>query len=109
MHLFKISVNIPEEFSEKIMDALTEVIEAPYSNYERVFSTSKVMGTWRPVNKAKPFKGTIGKIETAEELKIEFIIKEKDLAATIRVIHDMHPYEEPAIDVIEMTDWHSVI
>ena len=109
MHLFKISVNVPEEFAEELMDAVTEAIDAPYDNYERVFTTSKVTGTWRPVNKARPFKGSIDVIEIAEELKIEFIVQKKDLASAIRAVIDVHPYEEPAIDVIEMKDWHSII
>ena len=109
MDICKIVVFIPEEFSGKLMDSITEVIETPYKNYERTFSISKVKGTWRPIDDARPFKGTVGKIEESEELRIEFIIQKKDLSVTIRTIRNIHPYEEPAIDIIEMTDWHSVI
>jgi len=109
MDICKIAVFVPEEFSEKLMDSITEVIETPYDNYERAFSISKVTGTWRPIGNARPFKGTVGKIEESEELRIEFIVLKKDLAATVRTICKIHPYEEPAIDIIEMTDWHSVI
>jgi len=109
MDICKITVFVPEVFSEKLMDSITEVIETPYENYERTFSISKVTGTWKPIGNARPFKGTVGKIETAEELKIEFIILKKDLSVTIRTIRDVHPYEEPAIDIIEMTDWHSLL
>ena len=91
------------------MDSVTEVIDPPYDNYERVFSISNVKGTWKPINDARPFKGTVGMVEEAEELRIEFIIQRKDLAVTIRTICKVHPYEEPAIDIIEMTDWHSLL
>ena len=109
MDICKITVFVPEEFSSRLMDSITEVIDPPYDNYERVFSISKVTGTWRPIGNARPFKGTVGKIEITEELRMEFIIQKKDLPVTIRTICDVHPYEEPAIDIIEITDWHSVI
>jgi len=109
MDICKIIVFIPPEFSEKLMDSITEVIVPPYDNYERVFSISNVKGTWRPVDNARPFKGKVGKIEEAEELRIEFIIQKKDLAVTVQTICKTHPYEEPAIDVIEVKDWHSLL
>jgi Uncharacterized protein conserved in bacteria len=109
MDICKIVVFIPREFSEELMDSVTGSIDPPYDNYERVFSVSEVRGTWRPTGNAKPFKGTIGEIEEADELRIEFIIRKKDLAVTVQTICRVHPYEEPAIDIIEMTDWHSLL
>jgi len=105
----KISVCIPPEYSETLMDAVTGAIDAVYPGYERAFTVSRVTGTWRPMKGSSPFKGTAGKIETADEAKIEFVIRKSDLKDAVKAIRNIHPYEEPCIDIIEMTDWHSVM
>lgn len=109
MEILKIAVHIPKEFSERMMDSVNDVMHPVYPNYDRAFSISEVTGTWRPLEGSSPYKGEIGKIETADELKIEFIIRKEDLSSVLRTILEVHPYEEPAIDVIEMTDWHSLM
>ena len=107
--IFKIGVNIPGEFLEKLMDSVNSVMEPVYPNYDRTFMYWPVKGTWRPLPGADPYNGTIGKIEVADEMRVEFAVKEKDLRKVISVIADVHPYEEPAIDVIPMYGWKGFI
>ena len=40
---------------------------------------------------------------------MEFAVREKDLRPAIEAVRRVHPYEEPAIDVIPMIGWKSVI
>lgn len=107
--ILKIAVFIPEDHAERMMDEVTPMMQQVYPGYDRAFSISRVTGTWRPLEGSVPFKGTIGKIETADELKIEFVIRKDDLKKVIGKIIRVHPYEEPGIDIIEMTDWHSLV
>ena len=106
---YKILVFIPEEFSDKLMERINEVIEPFHPGYDMCFSSVKVNSTWRPLEGSKPFIGTIGVIEHAEELRIEFIVREKELRDVIRTIREVHPYEEPAIDVIPCLDWKRIV
>ena len=106
---FKIAFTVPEEYSEKLMDAINSVITPFFPEYERAFCITKVIGTWKPLNGAHPFKGRIGEIEIVNELKIEFIIHEDDLKTVLRTIKELHPYEEPAIDVIPCLEWRSIL
>ena len=108
MRIFKMVVFVPEEYLEKMMDSVTEAISPVYPNYTRTFSYSKVTGTWLPLEGSDPFLGTHGKIETAEETRLEFIVFEKDIKAAVKAVRGVHPYEEPAIDIIETLDWHSL-
>ena len=108
MRTFKIIAFVPEGYLDRIMDSVTASISSVYPNYERTFSHSKVIGTWVPLEGSNPFLGTKGKIETAEETRLEFIVLEKDIKAAVKAIRDIHPYEEPAIDIIETMDWHSL-
>ncbi|MDR3206193.1 MAG: divalent cation tolerance protein CutA [Candidatus Methanoplasma sp.] len=105
--LFKISVNIPEEFADALMDAVTAAMNPVFPNYDRVFATSRVTGTWRPLPGAKPYDGSVGEITKAEEIRIEFRTTEKDLSAVLRKIKEIHPYEEPVVDVDAATDWNA--
>ena len=100
--VFKISVNVPDEFLEKLMDSLNSVMEPVYPGYDRTFSYSRVTGTWRPLKGSSPFKGTIGKIEISDEMRLEFVVKRKDLKKVVDIIEKIHPYEEPAIDITKV-------
>ena len=98
--IFKIYVSVPEEYLERIMDSVTSVMEPVYPGYDRTFSYSRVTGTWRPLKGSKPFKGKVGKIEVSEEIELNFVVRRKDLKKVIDTITKIHPYEEPAIDII---------
>ena len=107
--LYKIGVNIPEEFLQKMMDSVNDSIEPVYPGYDRTFSYWKVTGTWRPLPGSDPFLGNIGEIETAEEMRVEFAVREKDLRPAIEAVRRVHPYEEPAIDVIPIIGWKDIV
>ncbi|MFA6709910.1 MAG: hypothetical protein WCR83_01105 [Candidatus Methanomethylophilaceae archaeon] len=109
MSAFKIAFTVPEEYSEKMMDAISETVTPFFPEYKRAYCITRVVSTWKPMEGAHPFKGRIGEIEIADELKIEFIIHEEDLKVVLRTIERMHPYEEPAIDVIPCLEWRSVL
>ena len=53
--------------------------------------------------------GRIGEVTVAEEVRLEFAVLEGDLGAAVDAVRRAHPYEEPAIDVIPMIPWKSVI
>jgi hypothetical protein len=97
--IFKISVNLPEEYLERIMDSVNSAMEPVYPGYDRAFSYSRVTGTWRPLEGSRPYKGTTGRIEISDEVRLEFVVRRKDLKKVMDAIVNIHPYEEPAIDI----------
>ena len=107
--VYKICVYIPSEFADKLMDAIDEIVSPLYPGYRRTFSISDVTGTWKPMKGSHPYKGRPGKIVTAEEKKIEFIVKEADLKPVLKKIREIHPYEEPMIDVTPTYAWKSML
>jgi hypothetical protein len=107
--VFKICVGIPETFSQKLMDAVNDSMSPLYPGYDRVFATYHANGTWRPLPGSKPYIGSIGEIETADEIRVEFAVRRRDLKNVLEVIRKVHPYEEPAIDVIPMYGWKEII
>ena len=106
---YRISVNIHVGMEQEFMDSVTEVMEPLYPGYDRCFCWWTVHGTWRPLDGSDPYQGRIGEIEEADEIRIEFAVRENDLENVIERISGIHPYEEPAIDVIPMIPWKSLI
>ena len=107
--IFKIGVNIPAEFLQTLMDSINDNMESLYPLYDRTFNYWSVKGTWRPLPGSTPYNGSVGKIVLADEMRIEFTVKKKDLKKVIAIIRDVHPYEEPVIDIIPMIEWKRII
>ncbi len=107
--VYKVGVNIPPDYLETLMDELNGVMEPLYPNYDRAFSYWPVKGTWRSLEGSNPYDGEVGKISVADEIRLEFAVKSKDITKVIGKIAEIHPYEEPAIDVIPMIAWKEFI
>ena len=98
----KIEVFIPPEFVEKLGDALSEVGAGRIGSYDHCLSITPVRGCWRPLAGALPYQGQVGKIELADESKVEVTCRWELVAEAVRAIRAVHPYEEPVIQVIPL-------
>lgn len=108
-HIFKIAVYIPKEFVKELTEKVNKSMSPIYSGYDMAFSTTKVTGMWRPLEGSDPYIGNKNEISVADEIKVEFAIRENDLKKVIETVVSVHPYEEPGIDIIPMYAWKSVI
>ncbi len=106
---YKISVCIPEKYLNALMDSVAGAAKPLYPGYRRCFSYWPAKGTWIPETGTSPFSGVPGEICTEDEMKVEFAVKEEDLVSAVKAVRDVHPYEEPAIDVVPMLKWKDVI
>lgn len=100
--LYKLEIFIPETHLRILQKALQEVDAGHIGNYDSCLSYSKVTGTWRPLEGTHPFIGEEGKISEEPEVKVEVTVKAERLRETVDKIKDVHPYEEPVINVIPM-------
>ena len=105
---YKIGVNVPPGTEQEMMDSIDEVMSPLYPGYERCFCWWIVRSTWKPAEGSHPYIGEVGRIEIADEVRIEFAVREEDLEAVVSRIAEVHPYEEPAIDILPMIPWKSV-
>lgn len=103
--LFKVCVSVPPEFVDELLDGINDIIDPIYPHYDRTFAIYPVTGTWRPLEGSNPYKGRTGEIETASEMRIEFAVKREQIERVISKIAEIHPYEEPCIDVIPLIGW----
>src|SRR5690625_3858645 len=97
--LLKLIVFVPKTHADKVRDALSEAGAGFIGNYSHCTFQSKGQGTFMPMEGTNPFIGSTEKLEIVDELKIETIVKEKDLHEVLAAMKNAHPYEEVAYDL----------
>jgi len=102
-HLVKLAVFVPKGHEEKVMGALFK-FSGFIGNYSECSFLTSGTGTFRPNSGARPFIGSIGTREYAEETKIEVLLREKDVDAVMVALTAAHPYEEPAVDLFRLAN-----
>lgn len=90
------------------MDAIDSVIEPTCPGYCRCFYYFPVKGTWKTLDGANPYNGTVGEITVADEMLLKFICRKEELSGVLSQIDKVHPYEEPAVDVVPQLAWRSM-
>jgi dinuclear metal center YbgI/SA1388 family protein len=96
--LRKLSVFVPKGHEEKVLEALFR-FSGFIGNYSDCSFQSSGFGTFRPLAGSKPFIGTQGKRERAEETRVEVLLRNGDVSAAVSALLKVHPYEEPAFDL----------
>lgn len=101
--LVKIETFIPEEYVIQLREALNQIGALTVDGiYDYCMSVTKVKGSWRPLEGANPFKGDMGEICEAEEMKVEFTCRKEILKAAVETIKRVHPYEKPVINAMPL-------
>ncbi len=99
--LLKLAVFVPVTHQEQLMKVLLPFSGMPGNYAECSFRVSG-QGTFRPLDGAAPFIGSVGQLESVEELRFEIVVKKSELQAALKALHKAHPYEEPAYDIIPL-------
>lgn len=98
----KIIVTIPLENVEKVRDAICNEGAGIIGNYTYCTMSTKCLGTFKPSNNANPYIGEKNKLEFVEEEKLEAVCDINIVKRVLKRIREVHPYEEPAIDIIPL-------
>jgi len=101
---FKLEIFAPAEAVDEILEALARAHAGEIGNYDHCSSISQVNGTYRPLEGATPAVGEVGKLFYGSECKIEVNCREDLLMEAIQAVRDVHPYEEPVINVIPLAN-----
>lgn len=100
--LAKIAVFVPDEYADKVTQALFEAGAGEIGDYKSCCYRTKGIGSFEPNEDANPFIGENGEVCHTEETKIEVIIPTWKVDRAIRNMIAAHPYEEPAYDVFPL-------
>ena len=100
-------VVVPREDAERVVDAMAAAGAGALGEYARCAFTGEGVQTFTPGKRAHPAVGTPGERHTGPEARVEMVapraLRERVLAA----VRAVHPYEEPALDVLEIASWSS--
>ncbi|MFD2829469.1 Nif3-like dinuclear metal center hexameric protein [Corticicoccus populi] len=98
----KIRINIPENDKEKLKSHLAENKVGSVGEYSNCFFEYPVAGQFKPNENANPHIGSADVFEEVEEYIVEGIFEEKHQHQVIQALIDIHPYEEPAYDILNL-------
>ncbi len=98
----KIFVTVPEENLEEVRAAMCDAGAGIIGNYTFCSTSTKSIGTFIPSESANPYIGEQNKLEFVEEEKLEVICDVEKVKEVIGELRKVHPYEEPAIDIVPL-------
>jgi dinuclear metal center YbgI/SA1388 family protein len=106
-NLVKLATFVPADHAAAVREALAQAGAGRIGDYDACAFASRGTGFFRPGDAARPFIGEPGRMESAEEVKLEVEVTRWDLPAVLAALRAAHPYEEVAYDVVPMEQAHS--
>jgi len=100
----KLVVFVPSGDAEKVRTALAEAGAGRIGDYDAASFSTPGEGRFRPLPGANPAIGAVGDLEVVDEVRIEVIADRRLRSDLVSAMLAVHPYEEPAYDVVELAD-----
>lgn len=100
----KIQISVPVSYAEKIRQALGRAGAGRQGKYEFCSGSLSQIGRFKPLKGAQPALGKIGRLEKIKEELIHVICHKSLIKKVIAEVKKVHPYEEPAIDIMPRYD-----
>lgn len=100
--MFKLCFYVPELHLESVKQAVFEAGAGKIGDYDRCCWQTLGQGQFRPLAGSQPFLGQEGEVETVQEYKVEIVCDNALIKDVIAALIKVHPYEEPAYDVIKL-------
>ena len=100
----KIVVTVPEDNLVEVRTAICDTGAGIIGNYTFCSTTTKSKGTFKPNDDANPYIGEKNQLEFVNEDKLEVVCDVNNVKKVISKLREVHPYEEPAIDIIPLLD-----
>jgi dinuclear metal center YbgI/SA1388 family protein len=100
----KLVVFVPSAKAGHVREAIATAGAGSIGDYDNCTFSTTGEGRFRPLEGANPTIGSVGSVETVEEVRIESVLPRSRRAAVVKAMLEAHPYEEPAFDVLELAD-----
>ena len=96
----KLRIMVPVENANAIREALGKAGAGVQCNYTNCTGSHRQIGRFKPMAGASPAIGEVGKLVEVEEEVIETLCRKDLIKHVIEMVKKVHPYEEPAIDIL---------
>jgi dinuclear metal center YbgI/SA1388 family protein len=100
----KLVVFAPVDAADRVRTAITGAGAGAIGAYDSASFTSTGEGRFRPLEGAEPAVGSVGEVEVVPEVRIEVVCPRPLRRTVVEALRVAHPYEEPAFDLVELTD-----
>jgi dinuclear metal center YbgI/SA1388 family protein len=100
----KVVVYVPRDGADRLREAMAGAGAGGIGHYTECSFNLDGTGTFRPVGGARPSIGKHGQLERVAETRVEMICPVSHTAGVLAAIRQVHPYEEPAIDVFDLAE-----
>lgn len=100
----KIVTFVPPEHETSVIDAMSEAGAGKIGLYRRCAFSSLGTGTYEPQEGSDPYLGKPGDRESVGESRVEMVAPLVRLDAVVKALTTVHPYDEPAYDVVMLRD-----
>lgn len=102
--LIKIVVFVPLTHTNVVRKVMGDTGAGVIGNYSHCSFSSRGIGRFKPLERANPAIGKVGKPEEVEEERIEAVCPKNKAKGIIAAIKKVHPYEEVALDIYPLVD-----
>lgn len=99
---YKIVVYIPEKDFNEYLSKILKLNINQIGNYKNCISWTNCTSSWTPLDNANPYIGQINQTSIEKEMRLEFKCDTKNIKQLVKLLKDIHPYEEPEIDIIPL-------
>ncbi len=102
--MYKLIFFVPESHLEQTKAAVFAAGAGHSGNYDQCCWQTSGQGQFRPLEGAIPYIGKQNQLTVLVEYRVELVCVEQFLKKAIDALRAVHPYEEPAIDVLRLVD-----
>ncbi len=100
--LTKLITFVPIDHFSSLREALFSAGAGAIGNYDHCSFSSDGIGSYRPNQQAKPYKGTSGITEQVKEKKLEVIFPNYLSNFIVQTLEKHHPYQDVAYDLLAL-------
>ena len=103
--MYKLTVFIPNDALDQVKSAMFAAGAGSIGNYEQCCWQVQGTGQFMPLAGSAPHIGRHDSLEIVDEWRVEMVVDDAFITATIAALKETHPYETPAYDVIKVLDF----
>jgi dinuclear metal center YbgI/SA1388 family protein len=105
--LKKLFTFVPIQKAKEVREAIFSAGAGHIGNYSECSFNAPGTGTFKAEEGAEPFVGKKGEQHQEEEIKMEMVFPSYLEPKIIAALLAAHPYEEPAFDLVQLTNQHA--
>ena len=97
--LQKVVVFVPNHHADAVRNAMFDAGAGRVGDYKEASFNIHGKGTYKPMEGANPFEGSVGERSEVDEVRIEVLVSKHIVNSVVHAMKKAHPYEEVAYEI----------